>query len=184
MIKRISILLLLLFIASCGRTSGKFDQNDTTPLTCQEMYSQEFCDSIRGEDGESITGAEGLSGENGINGIDGEDAEPCTVVGVLDEDTGDTGALITCPTSQAIVWDGVEGEDGSDAILEVIDPCGKETTYDEVLFRLSDGNIYAVYAHIKGNKYEIMLTQLINSWYITTDGTDCNFNLFNGEVTW
>jgi len=78
------------------------------------------------KEGESYTGAEGLSGENGINGIDGEDAEPCTVVGVLDEDTGDTGALITCPTSQAIVWDGVEGEDGSDAILEVIDPCGKE----------------------------------------------------------
>jgi hypothetical protein len=99
-------------------------------------------------------GIPGLPGLNGAAGIPGEDGEP----GI----------------------NGADGTNGQDSIIEVIDPCGKQSDTDEVFFRLSDGLVYAVYADVKGSK--IHLVQLIPGNWVTTDQTGCYFT-FNADQT-
>ena len=76
---------------------------------------------------------------------------------------------------------GARGEMGEPSIIEIIDPCGEESSYDEILFRLSDDLIYAVYS----DKKKVHLVELIPGHYVTTDGTDCAFIVTDeGEVIW
>lgn len=126
---------------------------------CVEVYSEEFCDSIRGQDGES--GDRGSSGTDGLTGRDGIDGEQGT--------QGIQGEV------------GPSGENGEDAIVEIIDPCGQETTYDEVLVRFSNDLLYAVYY----DGTHAFFAELVSGTYITTDGTDCKFEVTEeGDVIW
>jgi len=76
---------------------------------------------------------------------------------------------------------GVRGEQGESPIIEIIDPCGKESSYDEVLFRLSDDLIYAVYS----DKEKVHLVELIPGTYTTTDSTNCKFTVTeDNDVIW
>lgn len=116
-------------------------------------------------------------------GPKGDDGGSCSVTvtdaGALIQCEDGTTALVTNGSNGSDGLDGQDGVDGADgapglnALVEVIDPCGQESSYDEVLFRFSDGNLYAVYA--SGNK--IHLTELVPGTYITTDGTDCTFTV-------
>ena len=75
--------------------------------------------------------------------------------------------------------DGVDGADGRDAIIEIIDPCGKQTTYDEVLLRTSSGLLLAYFEN-GGKRF---LTEIRPGRYVTTDGTNCLFTVTNdGQV--
>lgn len=106
-----------------------------------------------------IEGPAGPQGERGLPGIDGVDGKD-----------GLDGK------------DGQDGQDGLNALVEIIDPCGTETNYDEVLFRFSDGNLYAVYSD---GKKKIHLVKLVPGTYKTTDGTNCIFTITPElEVTW
>ncbi len=100
-------------------------------------------------------GAQGLGGSNGLDGSNGTD--------------GSNGL------------DGVAGRDGVNAILEVVDPCGKQASFDEVLFRMSDGQLFAYFEN-GGSRY---LTLIGAGSYVTTDGTACYFSVgADGSVAW
>lgn len=116
----------------------------------------------RGERGESVTGAQGIPGESivGPAGRDGRDGD--SIIGPRGE-TGDVGPV---------------GPAGNDAIIEVIDPCGPNPDGpDEVLFRLSSGEIVAWYKNLG-------LSVLGDGSYITTDNQRCYFSIHNNITTW
>lgn len=88
-------------------------------------------------------------------------------------------------TSTVAVCDGLDGEDGSDAVqsqfqvVEVIDPCGdydgpgNSDDHDEVLLKLQDGTILAWYKNLG-------LTILMPGFnYQTTDKQKCKFRINN-----
>ena len=76
---------------------------------------------------------------------------------------------------------GPKGDSGADAVVEVIDPCGKQGAYDEILLRLNNGTLIAHYAD--GAKQ--FVTIVTPGSYTTTDGTGCQFTVSaSGEVQW
>lgn len=141
---------------------------------------------------ESIQGPEGPRGPRGPAG---EVGPGCTV------NPMSNGAIIECEDgSNALIFNGQngtdgldgqagqDGQDGKDAepgmytFEEVIDPCGPEGAFDEILFRTYNREIIAVYYEKK--KYGF-LTFLSPGNYITTDGTKCAFTVTSeGEVIW
>ena len=122
-------------------------------------------DGSNGEDGQD--GRDGESGTDGLSGSDGRDG--------IDGSNGNNG---------------LDGNDGLSALVKVIDPCGPQTNWDEVLFQMNgkacneEGvctDIFAVF--YQGNK--IFLTGLYPGAYQTTDGTKCNFKVTDDlEVVW
>lgn len=96
--------------------------------------------------------------------------------------TLEEGALIYCDDgSSALIY---HGEDGTPLaqepyeLVEVIDPC-EDHHLDEVLLRFANGQILAHYS--AGNKQ--FFTLLTPGTYITTDGTQCRFEITeDGEV--
>lgn len=114
-----------------------------------------------------INGKDGVNGTNGVNGTDGKDGK--------DGRDGTDGK------------NGKDGTDGKDAtpsaysFTEIIDPCGKQSSFDEVLFKTVSGTIIAHYSH--GSKQ--FLTLVPPGRYVTTDGTNCYFTITSdGKVTW
>lgn len=126
-------------------------------------------------------GIVGPKGETGAPGQDGRDGQSCTVTQVAN------GALISCPdgTSTAIL-NGTPGADGQTApataytVTELVDPCGPQGAYDEVLLKLANGQILAHFA--SGAKQFLTIVPPGN--YTVTDGTSCRFTITpTGEVT-
>lgn len=119
-----------------------------------------------------------MEGPRGHRGNDGKDCSIEKVVG---------GSLIKCGKStSAVILDGQDGVDGEDAatvisVSEIIDPCGKQTSFDEVILRLTNGQLLAHYSQ-GGNEF---LSVIGPGSYRTTDGTNCNFTVNStGSVTW
>lgn len=74
----------------------------------------------------------------------------------------------------------IVGPPGQDSIAELIDPCGDEVGYDEVLIRLTDGRLLA-YFESGGNRF---LSVLPPGSYRTTDSSSCAFTVDSlGNVT-
>ena len=206
-----------------------------TPIEhCTDIYSQSFCDNIKGdkgddgENGQSIQGPQGISGTNGADGQSvvgpqgeqggtGNDGSSCSVKQIYETEqqvlqladtnqqdiskrlstdsginsasddpaglnTDPIGALIQCTDgTSAMVYNGKDGVNGIDSIQEVIDPCGKQGSYDEVLLRFSDKSLYAVFY----TKELAFMTLIGPGAYQTTDGTGCNFKVTDDlEVIW
>lgn len=76
--------------------------------------------------------------------------------------------------------DGVDGVTSSYTVVDIIDPCGSEGSFDEVILVMANGELMAHYSH--GNKQ--FLTILRDGSYETTDGTKCEFTINNGEINW
>lgn len=134
------------------------------------------------------------NGNEGAAGTRGEAGTSCTVFQL----TG--GARIECEDgTQAVVMDGEKGDtgekgetgatgaNGQDAtpspytITETIDPCGPEAAFDEILFRLANGELIAHFSH--GSRQ--FLTSIPPGAYTTTDGTNCHFTVNSDmEVSW
>lgn len=113
----------------------------------------------------------------------GKDGDSCDVLEVEDE-----GALVTCGDKSVMIYngsdgidgadgndgiDGIDGRDGTSSVVEVIDPCGDQGRFDEVLLRLEDGSILAHFS--SGNRQ--FLTFIGPGNYRTTDGLACNFTI-------
>jgi hypothetical protein len=126
-----------------------------------------------------VTGPKGEQGVQGERGAQGDQGEGCTVA------TAVNGALVTCGANSVLI---LNGEDGSDApptpltITKIIDPCGKQGSgFNEVLLKLANDNIMAHFSS-GANQFFALLTP---GNYVTTDGTNCNFNVSNTyQVTW
>lgn len=84
-------------------------------------------------------------------------------------DTGATGAA------------GLNGTNGTSAVIEVISPCADNQNYREILLRLSNNQIIAVY---DGGPHQDRLVLVpYPQTYTTTDGFSCTFSLdANGQL--
>jgi len=104
---------------------------------------------------------------------DGKDGSSCSV------ETVQGGAVISCTDgSGSLITSGVDGLDGGDAFIELIDPCGDGPGFDEVLLRLTDGRLVA-YFEQGGNRF---LSVISDGNYRTTDAQGCYFSVSGGNV--
>lgn len=69
---------------------------------------------------------------------------------------------------------------GYTMVTAVVNPCGSQSPYDEVILKLSNGTVLASLTTYSGVRFSI----LPNGSYTTTDGSNCHFNVNNGSVTW
>lgn len=115
-----------------------------------------------------------------MNGTPGFNGTSCTVI------QNDFGAAINCDDgTSAVVLNGLtgaagpQGTSGTNAIYEIIDPCGDDPNHvDEVLLRLNSGDLIAWYRDVGLFNFDA------GSW-VTTDHQRCNFTVTsNGEVQW
>lgn len=107
---------------------------------------------------------------------DGKDGQSCTVAAMSN------GAIITCGTTSTVILNGAKGTDGSNgkdapptaySVVEMIDPCGAQSQFDEVLLRLANNQLIAHFS----NGSNQFLTVIGPGSYITTDGTSCHFTI-------
>ena len=140
------------------------------------------CSTSEDDDGVNITCDDGSHsfiehGSDGLAGKDGLNAQPCEVF-ELDKDL-----FIECPGGdRMLLRSGENLVRRAYDVIEVIDPCGPETRFDEVLLRFASGDILAHYSN--GRKKE-HLVRVPAGNYQTTDGTNCRFAVSpTGEVTW
>lgn len=85
--------------------------------------------------------------------------------------------------------DGQNGVDGADGVngtnglfVDIIDPCGQEGNYDEVILVTNAGQFVAYFAQ-NGAANQSRLTILEEGpTYKTTDGTNCKFKVENGVI--
>jgi hypothetical protein len=161
-------------------------QADKSIVTCPDGSSTVI---TNGKDGTSCsvtqvsTGAV-ISCTDGTvaNTNHGTNGTSCTVKQLVN------GVRISCSDStEAVVYNGQDGANGADApptpytVTALIDPCGKQTTFDEVLLKLSNGTIIAHFAS-GANQF---LTPIGTGTYMTTDGTNCYFTVdANNNVSW
>jgi hypothetical protein len=123
---------------------------------------------------EQIQGPKGDQGEAGQNGADGDS---CTV------STVPAGSLIQCEDgSSSLVYNGTDGEDGESPLLDIVDPCGQETQFDEVLlvYEIDGELVYIAYFQSGNNRRLAQLDEYVN--YVTTDGSSCEFRIEDGQL--
>lgn len=116
-------------------------------------------------------------GKDGANGANGRDGKGCTVTQL------ENGARIDCDgETTAVILNGQDGEvPEMHPVIKIIDPCGRESTHDEVILKLSTGELIGHYSD-KGKEF---LTVLVPGFYETTDFTKCQFRVHNDySVTW
>lgn len=160
--------LLLLALMSCGYHKGDLDHALDCATGCSkpnESPTSSTCTVVSASNGVIITcpdstssiilngspGTNGTDGKNGIDGLPGKDSPLPT----------------PAPTSLP----------SSYTFIDVVDPCGKQASFDEILFKTEAGPYVAYFAGNGG-----FLTLLHDGNYITTDGTHCYFSIVNNEV--
>lgn len=134
-------------------------------------------DGLQGAMGpEGEAGPAGPAGPIGPPGVDGSSCSVTPAVG---------GVLISCTDgTSAVLMDGEDGENGEDApptpytVTEMIDPCGDQAQFDEILMRLANDQLVA---HFSSGSLEF-LTVIPPGNYVTTDGTHCYFTV-NGDLS-
>lgn len=116
-------------------------------------------------------GSTGAAGPTGSQGPKGDKGDSCSVQSISN------GAIINCTDGTTVII--YNGEDGSDApptpytVVGLVDPCGHQSSYDEVLLRMHDGTLMAHYA--SGSQQFLTIVGPGN--YVTTDGTHCYFTV-------
>lgn len=123
-------------------------------------------DGVQGPAGD--TGPEGPIGPVGPAGADGSD---CTVTAVIG------GQMISCTDGTfGVILNGTNGIDAPPTpytVTEMIDPCGDQSAFDEILMRLANDQLVA---HFSSGSLQF-LTVLPPGNYVTTDGTHCYFTV-------
>jgi hypothetical protein len=116
-----------------------------------------------------------INGHDGVDGHDGENGTSCTVSQTAD------GALIACTDGTFAVV--LNGMNTGIPVNSVIDPCGPQSAYDEVLLRMDN---HQVIAYLIGpGATAARLAVLPPGNYITSDGTNCYFVIHaDGSVTY
>lgn len=82
-------------------------------------------------------------------------------------------------TSSNTICNGTNGQNAPIqpfAPVEVLDPCGAQSTFDEVLLRLSNGNVLASFSQ-NASGLNTRFTLIPDGNFGTTDNTNCSFSL-------
>lgn len=107
---------------------------------------------------------------NGTPGAPGQPGTSCSVNPISG------GAQIVCTDgSSVVITDGLPAPSSPYTITSVVDPCGPQTTYDEVLLKMSNGHLLA---HFSSGSNQF-LTEIGPGSYVTTDGSHCYFSVDN-----
>jgi hypothetical protein len=148
-----------------------------------------------GKDGQDgATGSPGVQGPQGQPGTNGNNGSSCSVEdmigGAIISCTDGTSAILLDGQDGASGRDGLDGKDGKDgmdasllpfSIVGFVDPCGPQSTYDEILIQLTNGQIVA---HFSSGTRQF-LASIGPGNYITTDGTGCRFTVRSDmTITW
>lgn len=176
-----TVLLLATLTLGCGQLGDTLQSSADCMLLGQDCRAPEPVDGTDGRDG--IDGRVGPRGEVGPVGQTGEQGNVGTSCSA---EQVSNGAIITCGDSIVLISNGVNGLDGSDGadgmdgadapptpytVTELIDPCGDQSGFDEVLLRLANGQLIAHFA--QGSKQ--FLSSIGPGTYQTTDGHACIF---------
>ena len=187
MLTRLSILITL-FVSGCGPHQGANVDHfiDCVGDGCDSSY-QDKVRKFRGPSGEDSVSTQTVSTSTivvieeeqiqGPAGADGAKGDSCTV------STVPAGSLIQCEDgSSSLIYNGTDGEDGESPLLDIVDPCGQETQFDEVLlvYEIDGQLVYIAYFQSGNNSRLAQLDEYIN--YQTTDGTNCQFRIEEGQL--
>jgi hypothetical protein len=136
---------------------------------------------------EQVPGPQGPAGPQGPVGTAGNDGVGCTQQIIL---PGDAvlpygGALITCANGAVLISNGAPGQNGKDgvpvqtayAIMGIVNPCGNQSSQDEIFLRLADGSLIASFSDDKNGKNTRLSEIFDGVGYTTTDGTNCVFSV-------
>jgi hypothetical protein len=189
MLTRLSVLITLGAVtSSCGpEENANFTYAKDCFNGCDRSYQSHVRD-FKGDDGadsvstnttvtSTIVRETAIPGPQGPAGAGGADGSSCSVNQL------DNGAVILCEDgSSSYILNGQDGEDGASSLVEIIDPCGTETTFDEVLlvYEIDGSPVFIAYFENGSKRYLTTLDEGIN--YRTTDGTKCDFTIQNGEL--
>lgn len=177
-------------------TSGKDGVNGTSCsteqmvggalITCTDGTQSVLLDGVAGSNGQDgnqgpagDTGAQGAQGQPGTQGPQGDKGDK--------GDAGEQGPAGQDGAQGAQGTQGTPGEQGPAAptpeyqVTEIIDPCGDQSQFDEVLLRMANRQLIAHYA----SGVTQFLTIVGPGSYVTTDGTNCYFTIDSDlNVTW
>ncbi len=168
----------------------RFECPNGNIYTVRDETPNEQCTVTETDEGAVIECPDGSSAIVS-DGKDGKDGSSCDAYSV------ENGVIIACGDKDPLLVkhgqdgedgsDGADGEDGEDAepgafnIVEYIDPCGKESAFDEILLVFANGDILGHYSNGKKQHFSL----LSPGRYQTTDNTNCLFEISaNGEVVW
>lgn len=191
------VLFVLMFVLCCGplgdavnrsylctrdgvhchaKIEDSTDQNSTEdnvgPRGSQGIPGPEGRPGTDGSNGQQgATGAMGSSGPigpTGPEGSPGDPAAPCSVQPISG------GVEVRCPDgSSATVMNGLDAPPTPYTVDHVVDPCGPQVTYDEVLLVMSNSQVLAHFS----NGSNQFLTLIPPGNYVTTDGSNCYFTV-------
>jgi len=135
---------------------------------------------------EGPAGPSGAPGPEGPPGTDGQDGvnslvsvvpgSPCQTL-LVGQDVNRNGVLdIDESQFSTNICDGDDAPVVPLSLTEILDPCGPQTTYDEVLLRLANGTILASFSQ-NVNGLNTRFVVIPPGTYQTSDGTNCIFTI-------
>lgn len=181
--KTINVIMILTILASCGDRSSRVDV-------------------INGQDG--LSGSVGARGERGFSAVVSSSSfafsVACPTGGVVilaATDSNESGALDIEDTNivSSTVCNGLNGSDGQDGAdgqdgtngtnapptafspVDILNPCGINGSYDEVLVKLASGQVLASFSQNQSGQNTRFTILLPDTGYVTTDGTNCSFKV-------
>lgn len=173
------LLQSLLLLSSCGEVV---------------VVPQEPAVALNG--GGPTDGKDGADGKDGVDGQNGHSMVFETVVNpsacvnggytlLIAVDSDDSGLLDPSDSNlqSLTICNGEDAPASPTDIAEIIDPCGPEGSYDEVLLQLANGQIIASFS-ANGNALNTRFAIIPDGNYSTTDGTGCNFSVSGSVVSW
>jgi hypothetical protein len=186
---KVILAIVALIVASCGPHQGANVTHfiDCVGDGCDSSY-QDKVREFKGDDGQDsvstqTTVTSTIVKETAIPGPVGPAGAGGTSCSV---DQLEGGAVILCEdgTSSYIAngSDGQDGEDGTSNLVEIIDPCGTETSHDEVIlvYEIDGAPVFIAYFENGSKRYLTTLDEGVN--YEVTDGTKCDFKIEDGQL--
>lgn len=169
--------------SSCSVTQN----TSSATINCTDGTSAIINDGAQGETGpqgepgiQGIAGLSGIPGSPGQNGSDGTAGTSCSVSSLQN------GALISCGVSSAVILNGIDGVNaltGMIGIAEILNPCNSVGPHNEILLKLSNGLVLALYDG--GPQLDRLSLLIPGVQYVTTDkhNSSCQFSIdVNGDL--
>lgn len=172
-------LTTLLVLVSCGKhTHNKYIENpyDDTDLTGRVTDLEAKVASLESSRASMMSSITGL--ENNIADLIAADSSISTQL------LGYVSRLSAAENSVALLTSSLLTLQENVNITEIVDPCGDTPNkYDEVLFKTSDGRYVGSFSDTAAG-LNTRFSVLPNGSYVTTDATNCHFQVTNGGVIW